>query len=52
LVNGKKSSVKKNETLSKRKSANNSRKCTTKKRFNGTGSTATTTLGNSAINLK
>ena len=52
LINGKKSSVKKSEALSKKKVSNNSRKCTTKKKFNGTGSTATTTLGNSAINLK
>ncbi len=53
VMGTKKRSEKKNEAQSRKKSANkNSKKCTTKKKLYGTGSTATTTLGNSAINLK
>ena len=53
VMGTKKRSEKKSEAQSKKKSSNqNSKKCTTKKKLNGTGSTATTTLGNSAINLK
>ena len=49
----KKRSEKKSSAQSKKKCSNqNSKKCTTKKKMYGTGSTATTTLGNSAINSK
>lgn len=49
----KKRSEKKSEVQSKKKISNqNSKKCTIKKKIYGTGSTATTTLGNSVIKFK
>ena len=53
VIGTKKRSERKSEARSKNKVSNqNSKKCTTKKKLCGTGSTATTTLGNSAINMK